>query len=173
MRPLNILLQLLILRLLQTSRNVDKKSKCHSELLLFCILLTYLVLLRTENKYLIFPRQASKSIPKTYMSMDCNKFGILRKYFQLTMRKFMPASFRSRENCNQNFPVKPLFPPRIELGILPLLCACDNHDTTETRMPKYLRRWLIQSQMWMLYVGENYLIDHAKSLCRSIYFLNN
>jgi hypothetical protein len=24
----------------------------------------------------------------------------LRKYFQLTMRKFMPACFRSRENCN-------------------------------------------------------------------------
>jgi hypothetical protein len=37
-------------------------------------------------------------------------------------------------------------------------------------MPKDLRRWLIQSQMWTLYVGENYLIDHAKSLCRSIYW---
>jgi hypothetical protein len=40
-------------------------------------------------------------------------------------------------------------------------------------MAKDLRRWLIHSQMWTFYVGENYLIDHAKSLCLSIYFLNN
>jgi hypothetical protein len=40
----------------------------------------------------------------------------------------------------------------------------------ETRMPKDLRRWLIHSQMKTFYVGENYLIDHARSLCRSIYF---
>jgi hypothetical protein len=73
------------------------------------------------------------------------------------MRKFMPACF-----------VKPLFPPRIELWILR-----DNIDTMETRMPKDLRGWLIHSLMWTFYVGENYLIDHAKSLCRSIYFLNN
>jgi hypothetical protein len=43
-----------------------------------------------------------------------------------------------------------LFPPRIELGILRLLRACDNHDTTETRLPNDLRRWLIHSQMWTL-----------------------
>jgi hypothetical protein len=78
------------------------------------------------------------------------------------MRKFMPACF-----------VKQLFPPRIELGILRVLGARDNIDTMETRMPKDLRGWLIHSLMWTFYVGENYLIDHAKSLCRSIYFLNN
>jgi hypothetical protein len=75
----------------------------------------------------------------------------------------MPACFRSKENCNQNFSINPLFPPRIELGILR-----DNYYTTETYMPKDVRRWLIHSQMWKFYVGENYLIDHAKSLCRSI-----
>ena len=80
-RPLNILVQLLILRLVQTSRNVDKKSKCYSELLLFCILLTYLALLRTENKYFIFLRQVTKYIPKIYMSMDCYKCGIFEKIF--------------------------------------------------------------------------------------------
>jgi hypothetical protein len=69
--------------------------------------------------------------------------------------------------------VKPLFPPRIELGNLRGLGARDNNDTIETRMPKDLPGWLIHSQMWTFYVGENYLIDHAKSLCRSIYFLNN
>jgi hypothetical protein len=80
-RPLNILVQLLIIRLLQTSRNVDKKSKCYSELLLFCILLTYLTLLRKQNKYLIFLRQVSKYSPKIYMSMDCYKCGIFEKIF--------------------------------------------------------------------------------------------
>jgi hypothetical protein len=35
-------------------------------------------------------------------------------------------------------------------------------------MPKDLRRWLIHSQMWTFYLGENYLIDHAKLPCRSI-----
>ena len=37
------------------------------------------------------------------------------------MRKFMPACVRSREICNQNFSINPLFPPRIELGILRVL----------------------------------------------------
>jgi hypothetical protein len=35
-------------------------------------------------------------------------------------------------------------------------------------MPKDLRRWLIHSQMWTFYLGENYWIDYAKSPCRSI-----
>jgi hypothetical protein len=35
-------------------------------------------------------------------------------------------------------------------------------------MAKDVRRWLIHSLMWKFYVGEIYLIDHAKSLCRSI-----
>jgi hypothetical protein len=35
-------------------------------------------------------------------------------------------------------------------------------------MPKYVRRWPILSQMWKIYVGENYLIVHAKSLRCSI-----
>jgi hypothetical protein len=40
-------------------------------------------------------------------------------------------------------------------------------------MPKDVRRLVIHSQRWKFYVGESYLINHAKSLCRSIYFLNN
>ena len=82
----------------------------------------------------------------------------------------MPSCFRSRENCNQNFSINPLFPPSNELGILNVLGARDGHYTMETRMRKDLRRWLIHSQMWTFYVGENYLIDHAKSLSRSTYF---
>jgi hypothetical protein len=35
-------------------------------------------------------------------------------------------------------------------------------------MPKDVRRWPILSQMCKIYVGENYLIDRAKSLRRSI-----
>jgi hypothetical protein len=35
-------------------------------------------------------------------------------------------------------------------------------------MAKDVRRWAILSQMWNIYVGENYVIDHAKSLRRSI-----
>jgi hypothetical protein len=31
-------------------------------------------------------------------------------------------------------------------------------------MQKDLRRWLIHSQLWTFYVGENYLIDHADHL---------
>jgi hypothetical protein len=80
----------------------------------------------------------------------------------------MHACFRSRENCNQNFSVKRLFPPRIELGFLRVFGARDKNDTMETRMPEDLRRWLIHSQMWSFYLGENYLIDHAKLPCRSI-----
>jgi hypothetical protein len=80
----------------------------------------------------------------------------------------MPAFVRSGENCNQNFSINPLFPPRIELGILRVLGARDKNDTMETRMPKDLRGWLIHSQMWSFYLGENYLIDHAKSPCSSI-----
>ena len=143
-----MLVQLLILRRLQTSRNVDYKSKCYSALLLFCILLTYLTLLRTQNKYLIFLPQVSKYIPKTYMSMVAVSAVFLRKYFQLTMRKLMPACFRSRENCNQKFSINPMFPPRIELGILRVLRARDDHYTTETCMPKDVRRLAIHSQMW-------------------------
>jgi hypothetical protein len=82
----------------------------------------------------------------------------------------MPACFRSRKNFNQNFSINPLFPRSIELVILRVLGAPDDHYTMETRMPKDLRRWLIHSQMLTFYVVENYLIDHAKSLCRSIYF---
>jgi hypothetical protein len=88
----------------------------------------------------------SKSIPKTYMSMDSCKWCIFEKYLQLTMRKFMPACVRSRENCNQNFPINPFFPPRIELGILRVLGARDDHYNTETCMAKDVRRWLIHSQ---------------------------
>jgi hypothetical protein len=40
-------------------------------------------------------------------------------------------------------------------------------------MPKDVRRLVIHSQMWWFSVGGNLLIDHAKSLCRSILFLNN
>jgi hypothetical protein len=61
------------------------------------------------------------------MSMDCCKGGIFEKIFHLTMRKFMPACFRSRENCNQNFSINPLFPPSIELGILRVFGAPDDH----------------------------------------------
>jgi hypothetical protein len=35
-------------------------------------------------------------------------------------------------------------------------------------MPRDVRHWPILSQKWKIYVGENYLIDHAKSLRRSI-----
>ena len=80
----------------------------------------------------------------------------------------MPACFRSRENCNQNFSINPLFLPSIELGIFRVLGARDDHYTMETRMPKDLRRWVIHSQIWKFYVGENYLKDHTKSLFRSI-----
>ena len=80
----------------------------------------------------------------------------------------MPAFVRSRENCNQNFSINPLFPHRIELGILRVLGARDDNYTTETCMAKDVRRRLIHSQMWQFYVGEIYLIDDAKSLCRSI-----
>jgi hypothetical protein len=61
-----------------------------------------------------------------------------------------------------------MLPPMIELGILRVLGARDDHYNTETCMPKDVRRWPILSKMWKFYVGENYLIDHAKSLCRSI-----
>jgi hypothetical protein len=84
------------------------------------------------------------------------------------MRKFLPACFLSRKNCNKNFSINPLFPPLIELGIFLVLGARDDHYTTETCLPKDVRRWPILSQVWKFDVGENYLIDHAKSLCRSI-----
>jgi hypothetical protein len=35
-------------------------------------------------------------------------------------------------------------------------------------MPKDVKRLPILSEMWKIYVGENYLIDRAKSLRRSI-----
>ena len=52
----------------------------------------------------------------------------------------MHACFRSREKCNQNFSINPLFPPRIELGILRVLGARDDHYTTETCMVEDVRR---------------------------------
>jgi hypothetical protein len=68
---------------------------------------------------------------------------------------------------------QPLFPPRIELGILRVLGAHDikrHYGNPNAERSSGMANSLTDVDV---YVGENYLIDHAKSLCRSIYFLNN
>jgi hypothetical protein len=96
------------------------------------------------------------------MSMDCCKCGIFDKIFTVNHAQIYACLFR-----------QDIYSAQDRTRVLRVLGARDNNDTMETRMPKDLRGWLIHSQMWPIYVGENYLIDHAKSLCRSIYLLNN
>jgi hypothetical protein len=95
------------------------------------------------------------------MSMDSCKCGIFDKIFTVNHAQIYAGLFRQA-----------IVSSRDRSGDLARVTR-DNNDTLETRMPKDLPGWLIHSQMWTFYVGENYLIDHAKSLCRSIYFLNN
>ena len=71
----------------------------------------------------------------------------------------------SKSSLNNN---KKIISAQDRTGILRVLGVRDEHYTTETCLPKVVRRWLIHSQMWKFYVGGNFWIDRAKSLCRSI-----
>ena len=85
------------------------------------------VITETIEKFNI--SQATVQIP--FQRLICAWIAVsaafLRKYFQLTMCKFMPACYRSRDNCNQNFSINPMFPPSVLLGILRVLGACDDN----------------------------------------------
>jgi hypothetical protein len=98
------------------------------------------------------------------MRMDCCKCGIFEKLFPVNHAKIYACCVFDREKIVIRFSLQSIVSAQDRTGDL----ARDDHYTTETCMPKDVRRLPILSQMWKIYVGENYLIDHAKSLRRSI-----